>query len=122
MKSLADITIAPEGGYKGFGSLGNVTDDGFVKFSNFLSMTIGVLTVVAIIWFIFTLITGAISIISSGGDKQALESARKKITTGLIGIVIVIAAVFIIDLVGTIFGIEFLNIFSLLTKISVFQK
>ena len=122
MKSLADITIAPEGGYKGFGSLGNVTDDGFGKFSNFLSMTIGVLTVVAIIWFIFTLITGAISIISSGGDKQALETARKKITTGLIGIVIVIAAVFIIDLVGTIFGIEFLNIFSLLTKISDVQK
>ena len=85
-------------------------------------MVIGVMTVVAIIWFLFTLITGAISIIGSGGDKQALESARKKITTGVIGLVVVIASIFILDLIGTIFGIDFLDIFSLLGKIQIFQN
>ncbi|EKE12942.1 MAG: hypothetical protein ACD_13C00113G0003 [uncultured bacterium] len=120
---LADnIRIAPEGGFKGFGTLGTVQDQGFMNLATFISMVIGVMTVVAIIWFLFTLITGAISIIGSGGDKQALESARKKITTGVVGLVVVIASIFILDLIGTIFGIDFLDIFSLLGKIQIFQS
>lgn len=121
--SLADnIKIAPDGGFKGFGTLGTVQDQGFMNLATFISMVIGVMTVVAIIWFLFTLITGAISIIGSGGDKQALESAKKKITTGVIGLVVVIASIFILDLIGTIFGIDFLDIFSLLGKIQIFQS
>lgn len=90
-------------------------------FTNFMSKVIGILTVIAIIWFIFTFITGAIGIISSGGDKAALESAQKKITTGLIGLVVVIIAVFAIDLVGYLLGfsVSILNLpalFSLITK------
>lgn len=117
-----NIQISPDGGFKGFGALGTVQDQGFMNLATFISMVIGVMTVVAIIWFLFTLITGAISIIGSGGDKQALESARKKITTGVIGLVVVIASVFILDLIGTIFGIDFLDIFSLLAKIQIFQS
>ena len=124
MKNLLveNIQIAPEGGFKGFGTLGTVQDQGFMNLATFISMVIGVMTVVAIIWFLFTLITGAISIIGSGGDKQALESARKKITTGVVGLVVVIASIFILDLIGTIFGIDFLDIFSLLGKIQIFQS
>ena len=55
---------------------------------------------------IFTIITGAVSIISSGGDKQALESARKRITNGIIGLVIVLVAIFIIQIVGYLLGID----------------
>ncbi len=125
MKLLAeDIKIAPSGGLRGPGTnaLSVVTDNGFITFSNIISMAIGIMTVVAIVWFMFVLITGAIGIIGSGGDKQALENAKKRITSGLIGLVIVIVAVFIIDLIGYIFGIEFLNLYSMLTKISVFQQ
>ena len=55
-------------------------------------------------WAVFTIITGAISIISSGGDKQALEGARKKITTGIIGLIIVLVALLIIEVVGYFLG------------------
>jgi hypothetical protein len=76
------------------------------------------MTLVAIIWFVFVFITGAIGIISSGGDKQALETARKKITTGLIGLVLVIIAIVAINLIGYLFGIpDILQIQTLFYKL-----
>jgi hypothetical protein len=76
------------------------------------------MTIVAIIWAVFSLITGAIGIISSGGDKQALENARKKITTGIIGLIIVIIALLIIELIGYFLGVgDLLNITNLFSLI-----
>lgn len=119
---LADITIAPSGGFSGIGTLGKPSDQGhggaFWDFSKIISMAIGILTLVAFIWFMFVLITGAIGIIGSGGDPKALESSKKRITNGLIGLVVVIASIFIIDLIGMIFGIEFLDIFTQLECIA----
>ncbi|MGB6882368.1 MAG: hypothetical protein WBD86_03690 [Microgenomates group bacterium] len=106
MNKLAQIRLAPEGGFKGFGALGlEQGQDAPTVFTNFISSIIGLLTIIAIIWFVFLLITGAIGIISSGGDKTALETSRKRITTGLIGFIVVIAAIFIIDLIGDLIGI-----------------
>jgi ABC-type transport system involved in multi-copper enzyme maturation permease subunit len=95
------------GTFKGLGDSPLVNPagtNGIKIFTDFLSKVIGVLTIIAIIWFIFTFILGAIGIISSGGDKAALESAKKKITTGLVGLVVVVIAVFVIDLVGYFLG------------------
>ena len=125
MKNLiADLTIAPNNGFTGLGTspLGNPNGtNGITIFTNFISKIIGIMTIVAIIWFVFTFITGAIGIITSGGDKNALESAKKKITAGLTGLVIVIIAVFILDLVGYLLGfsgsiLDIPKLFGLLTK------
>lgn len=102
MKQLADIELGP---LRGFGPLGNPEGTGVATFSKFISTMIGLMTIIAIIWFTFVLFTGAIAMIGAGGDKQALESARKRIINGLIGLVVVIAAIFILDLIGNIFGI-----------------
>lgn len=109
MKNLSAITIplGPPGGYKGFGNLGNPGSLGGATtlFNTTLSSVIGVLTVVAFIWFTFQVILGAIGIVSSGGDKAALERARKQITTGIIGVIVVVSAIFIVDLIGTLLGV-----------------
>lgn len=103
---LADIPLAPKGGFKGFGPLGLENgEDPYSVFNKVLSGTVGVMTVIAFIWFIFVLLTGAYGIMQSGGDKQALEDSKKKIMNGLYGIIILIAAVFIIDLFGKLIGI-----------------
>ena len=116
MKYLAQLDF---GELKGFGPLGNPEGSGINLFSRFISTTIGLMTIVAIIWFAFVLISGAIGMMGAGGDKQATESARKRITSGLIGLVVVIAALFILDLVGTIFGIpNILNIGELFEQIT----
>src|SRR5689334_10568436 len=103
---LADLNIAPNGGFTGFGPLGTAGSNGATVFSNFISSVVGVMTIVAIIWFVFTFMTGAIGIISDGSDKNALEGSRKKIVNGTIGLVVTVAAIFIINLVGYLLGFK----------------
>lgn len=73
--------------------------------TNILTGAIGVMTVVAGIWFVFLLITGGYDMIASEGDKNAITAARKKITTGLVGLVIVVIAIFLIEVVTRLLGI-----------------
>lgn len=106
MKSLiADIPLG-SGPLKGVGPLGTSGPTADIQFESTLSKIIGVMTAVAFIWFTFMIVIGAIRILTSGGDKGAVEAARKQITTAVIGIVVVIAAVFIVSLIGTLFGIN----------------
>lgn len=113
MNKITQINLFPEGGFKGFGTLGLEGQDSSMAsfiFSDFISSVIGVISIIAIIWFVIIIISGSLSIMTSGGDKNALEAAKKKISTGLIGLVLVIIGVFIFQLVGKIFGINLLNI------------
>jgi len=119
---LADLQIAPNNGFSGFGKLGlqgGTASNADTIFTNFISSTIGVLTIIAIIWFVFIFIGGAIGYMSSGGDKAAVESARKRIINGVIGLVVVIIAIFVIKLIGYLIGIpDILNFTSLFSTVA----
>lgn len=111
MKNLIaqkEIPLGPP--FKGIGPLGlDVPGGGAAAgsiFNKFISSTIGLMTVIAAIWFVFLLITGAYGIMSAGGDKAALETARKRITNGVVGFVVVIAAIFIIEFIGSLIGFD----------------
>lgn len=81
---------------------------------------VGLLTVVAGFVFLFMFLSGAIGIITSGGDKAAYETARKRITYGIIGLVVVIAAIFVTDLITTFLGVpDILNINAMLNVIKI---
>jgi len=77
---------------------------GLTFFQKFLPATINLAFVIAGVIFLFMLIIGSIQWISSGGDKQALEDARGKISNALIGVVILFALYAIINLVSYFFG------------------
>ncbi len=115
MKQIA-IDLSPPGGFQGpsGGFLSNPQGGAVGIFTKFISSVVALLTVVAIIWFVFSFITGAIGIISSGGDKASLESARKKIANSIIGLIVTIAAIFVIRLLGYLIGVNFLDIGALL--------
>lgn len=120
MNKLTQIPLSPSEGFTGYGPLGNPQGEGVSLFQTFLSSVIGLITIIAIIWFVFTLILGAVGMIGAGGDKAALESSRKKIATGLIGMVVVIAALFIVDLFGYLLGIpDILDIEALFGQIQL---
>jgi hypothetical protein len=87
------------------GNVGLDSSDPVKTLASLISTVIGLLTVIAALYFMFMIITGAIGIISSGGDKGAYEDARKKITTGAIGFVVVIAAMFIMSLISILLGL-----------------
>lgn len=105
IRKIADINV---GDLEGLGPLGKPKNP-FTTFDDVISNIISIMTVIAAIWFIFVLVTGAISWISSGGDKQKVEEARKKISHGLIGIAVVVAAIFLIEIVGKFLGLDMLN-------------
>ena len=121
---LAQIKLYSGNGFVGVGTgpLANPAGNGVDLFTKIISTAIGLMTIIAIIWFVFTFITGAIEIMSSGGDKQALEGAKKKISTGLIGLVVVIVAVFVFDLIGYLLGFGtggLLNLTNLFNQIQI---
>jgi hypothetical protein len=111
MNYLTQINLYDDaGGFTGFGKYGfegtlKASSSGTL-FNMFISSAIGIISVIAFVWFIFIIITGAISIISSGGDKNALESAKKRITSGIIGLVVLIAGLFIVSFIGQFLGIQ----------------
>lgn len=123
-KTLLAQAEKPLGWFKGIGPLGeaeNWTKSGLLgpsyRFAQVISIAIGTMTIIAFIWFIFTLFTGALAWITSGGDKVKVQNAQKQISNGLIGVVIVISAIFLFRLFGNIIGIESLSIFDLLNSL-----
>lgn len=123
MKLAEDIKLYNgTDGFRGFGPLGlqnKASAEGTIVFATFISSAVGLITIIGVIWFIFIIITGAVAIITSGGDKASLEGARKKITNGTIGLIVTISGLFILNLIGTILGIptilDFTTMFSKIT-------
>lgn len=118
----SSIPLAPPGGFKGFGSLGleNIeASQADIVFTKFLSSTIGLMSIIAVIWFIFLLITGSYGYMTAGGDKAKIEKAQKTIINGVVGLAITVFAIFIVKFIGSLLGIDFiLNITSMLGVIT----
>lgn len=123
MKLLSQIDLFDPntGSYKGFGPLGLENSDPRLApniFMTFISTSIGLISIIAIIWFVFIIITSGISYMSAGADQKVAEGSRKKITNGLIGLFITIFGIFLINLFGQILNIpSILNIPVLLEAI-----
>ncbi|MFA5828506.1 MAG: hypothetical protein WC841_04080 [Candidatus Shapirobacteria bacterium] len=83
---------------------------------NTVSVVLGMLSVVALIYFTIQTVFAGYAFMSSKGDEKKLEEARHKITNGILGIAIVIFAVGLGSLLGKILGLE--NIFNLDTLLN----
>lgn len=77
-------------------------------FAALLPKLVGLGFVVGTILFFFVFIIGAIQWITSGGDKNSLEAARAKITSGMIGLIVLFTSFAIIKLIEVFFGIDIL--------------
>lgn len=114
----------PLGPFEGLGPLGKIINSltpdtpgpAVSLFAKIISIAIGVMTVVAFIWFIFVLFTGAIGWLGAGGDKTRIQNSQKQITNGLVGLLIVIVATLFIKVIGLIFRIDILS-FGIITTI-----
>lgn len=79
-------------------------------FSRLISTLITFGFVAGSIIFFFMLLMGAIQWITSGGDAKQLEAARGRITSALIGIIVLFAIFAIIKVVEGLFEISILTI------------
>ncbi|HLL61126.1 MAG TPA: hypothetical protein VK338_05385 [Candidatus Nitrosocosmicus sp.] len=74
-------------------------------FQNIMSFAIRALFIVAGILALFFLLLGAISFITSGGDKEKTEAARNKIMYAALGLILVFVVLGIASLLETVTGI-----------------
>jgi hypothetical protein len=79
------------------------------KFNAVLGVIIGVITLVAGLWFLFQFIIGGLNYLSAGGDKHAVEAAQQRLQNAIVGLIIVIIATVVVGLFGTILGLDILN-------------
>lgn len=86
------------------------SNSGATFFVKFISAVVTIILVGGALVFFFMLIMGAIQWISSGGDKQAVQNARGRVTSALIGIVILFAVFAVAKLLEYFFGISILTI------------
>ena len=68
-----------------------------------------ILLIATVVLSLVFIVLGAISWITSGGDKAKLDAARKKITWAIIGLVIAFASFLIVGILGYLFNVNLLN-------------
>jgi hypothetical protein len=71
-----------------------------------ISNLIGILTIIAVIYFTIQVILAGYAYISAEGDPKSIDAARKRLTDGVLGLTIVIVAIGLASLIATIFGID----------------
>lgn len=122
---LAQVGRDIGGGISGIGPLGTsgnytvgATSAGVVDLLNrVISNFVGILTVIGGIYFLFQFIFGAYEWITAGGDSGKLQNAQKKLYNAVIGLIIIIAAIFVADLVGAFLGLDILSPFNLIENV-----
>src|SRR3989344_4341745 len=86
--------------------VGGMPSGGLGKVEEIIQLGITFLLVGATLLALTFLIWGGIQLITSGGDKTGVETARKKVTFALIGLVVAFLGFFIINFIGTFFGVK----------------
>ena len=82
------------------------TGEGVNIINLFLGNIIAVLLIIGVIVAFIFIIIGAIQWMTAGNDKTQMESARGKVVSAVIGLVILFAVFAIMKIIGAFFGIE----------------
>ena len=97
---MEPILLLPKGQ---FTPLENVTIPGLVN------AAINLILIVAAILFVFSILTGGIKIILSGGKGDRMDEAKRQLSNALIGIFIVFSIYAAMNLVSQFYGIDLLT-------------
>lgn len=80
---------------------------GVKTISSLLVNILNTMLIVGAVMLIIIIIWSGINWIISGGDKEKLQRAQKRLTSGIIGFIILICVFAIANFVGGIFGLGF---------------
>ena len=112
------VNIGPE--LRGEGPLGSGFNSGNVadRFSHLLSLVVGFMGLVAVLWALYVIIASGYDWMSAGGDAQKISKAKQKITLTLVGILVAMGAVFLLALASQIlFGMNILDLGTVINKL-----
>ena len=103
----------PLGEIKGLGPLGgevtslaatNCTP--IIRAAEIISKSIGFVTLLSFVWFVFQVTAASLQWIGSSGEKQNVTIAREKLIHAIIGLAITVSAIFIVHLISAIIGVQ----------------
>lgn len=83
-----------------------------------VSNMIGLLTVIAGLYFVVNMILAGMKWLGSGGESGKVADARMQIIQSVLGIIVIVAAYSIIGIIGTIVGFDILNPAQLLNQLT----
>jgi uncharacterized membrane protein len=78
---------------------------GTATLEKIISQILGILTIIAVIFFAVQIIFAGYNFISAEGDEKKMEMARKTLTNGILGLVIVVVAAGLASLIATLAGV-----------------
>ncbi len=82
---------------------------GYVDLGDFINKSISLVFILAVIAVLVMLVWGGLQWILSGGEKEAVGEARKRIINALIGLAILAVAFAIAQVAGTFLGFDLLK-------------
>lgn len=91
---------------EGYGRPGDGTD----ALTNYIVLLWRTLIMVGALTTILFLLWGAVDWITAGGDQGKIESARKKMTGAVIGLIILASSIALVEFVGNLVGLSLLEI------------
>lgn len=111
IKSAHAVTVPMGAPIEGTGIFQKGLTDATIKSntSTLISSLVGALTVVGGLAFLVYFFLGAIKWITAGGDKVKVQEAQNEMTSGLVGLIVLSVAYFIIGIVGGVLGLDILN-------------
>lgn len=80
---------------------------GAAGISLFFNNLIVLIYIIAAVAFVFMLLWGALQWILSGGNKEALDGARRRLTHAIIGIILLAITFALLRVIGTFTGFTF---------------
>lgn len=70
-----------------------------------ISNIIGFVTIIAFVFFLFQIIFAGYTFMSANGDEKKLETSRKKLTNGILGLTIVVVAYGLTAFIAKLLGL-----------------
>ena len=98
-------------GGEGLGPFGNANLDAtgaLTAVTKVISNVIGVMTIAAGIWFLFQILIAGINWMSAEGDAKKLQQAQQRITSALLGLLIVIVGMIVLAMASKFLGYDLL--------------
>lgn len=99
------------GGFKGpaTGVFDPAMSSPFNSLNGIISLIVSFLTVLGGLAFLLYFIFGGLQWTLAGGDTGKVDTAKKQMTNGAIGLIIIVISYGIIAVVGTVLGLDILN-------------
>jgi hypothetical protein len=108
---LADVPLNPIEGTGNFlpAEVPGGSGTGAEQLESVISLVVGLLTIVAGLAFLIYFVIGGLTWVTAGSDAKKADTAKTYMTSGAIGMIVVVAAYSIVWIVGEVLGIDILN-------------